>query len=95
MLSAGGSPVDDGMVTGKLQIVVLSMNNLSQPFKSQSCLKRSMPSEQRSAVEHQTHSKPMVFEMQVSQELNATHVGRAVKYIAEPLATSSVFLSTL
>lgn len=73
----GRATVVDGV--GRLQLEILSMKNLSQPLTSQSCRKRSMPSEQRSAVEHQTHSNPMVFEMQASHELNETHVGKAVK----------------
>ncbi len=77
VVSIGG--VLEGTKGGKLQLAMLSTKTLSQPLTSQSCRWRSMPSEQRSAVEHQTQSKPMVFEIQESQELNATHVGSAVK----------------
>lgn len=73
----GTAAVGDGI--GRLQLEVWSMKNLSQPLTSQSCRKRSMPSEHRSAVEHQTHSNPMLFVMHVSQEFRATHVGKAVK----------------
>lgn len=38
-----------------LQLAASSTKNLSQPLMSQSCLCRSMPSEQRSTVGHHKH----------------------------------------
>ena len=64
---------------GMLQLALWSMKNLSQPLTNQSWRNRSMPSEQRSAVEHHTHSNWIVLVMHDSQLLNETHVGNAVK----------------
>ena len=79
MLGSVFGGVGVGVGFGKLQLVLLSTNDLSQPLTNHSCRKRSMPSEQRSAMGHQTHSKPMSFDTQLSHELKATQVGSAVK----------------